>query len=669
MLRKHILQGLFLILICTILFALPVAAQAPVTGLRAYPPDLAQFPTVHVRVAPLGSDGTMVSNLDKNAFKIYEDGVERPVEGLSTTPAGSQVAIILDASGSINQPGATKATRCEEAKQAIEELLMTDTWFSRSKALDRLMLVVPKSPTEYEVRQTWTKDYVATNNKTYEFDCSRMKTDTPLYTMLVDTLALMKDAPGYENRAKYLLIFSDGVDRTSVDDITDAINRANLLEVTILGVKLGPQGTGKAGNLQRLSKHTGGVFAEYMGLDSLRSLFSVIRSQNTQYDIAYRSGIDKSGKHSIQAAALIGGQEMRSAVVEVGVTVQPPEVRIVEPASPLVIDRISDVPVDATTVEPRTQEIMVEISWPDGHPRLVQQLSYIVDGTVVATQTVDEQPFVWDFSGKPGGLHSVVVEAKDEQGLVGRSEPLQATINLQIPTPEVEKVIKEEVEEATGKATNKLGLLSAAALAIAGLALLLAAYVLIKRPQVVREVAHNVSQGIKDFTEVFIPTKGKKGPGRSGPLAYLVIINEDGSEGEKYPMNGHIVKIGRRSDLAQIVLSDQSVSKLHARIEEENGMFRIFDEYSSGGTYVNYQLVPSTGLPLGLDDEIELGRVQLRFKPQAPSSGKDVTEPYVPVPKGKSANKGAAQTSPKSSGTPSAGSKTPPTDPDETTPM
>ena len=57
------------------------------------------------------------------------------------------------------------------------------------------------------------------------------------------------------------------------------------------------------------------------------------------------------------------------------------------------------------------------------------------------------------------------------------------------------------------------------------------------------------------------------------------------------------------------------VSRLHARIFNENGQYMLEDENSTNFTFLNRQrLTPKTPTPLHDNDEIRLGRVLLRFK-------------------------------------------------------
>jgi hypothetical protein len=622
---KSFFSGLILTFICLTVLVVAVSAQGKLSEVRIYSVDSAQFPQMRVRVAPLQADGTLAPGLGREAFRIYEDGAERPVESASPIERGAQIAFVLDASGSINSPGATKRLRREEAIEAIDDLVMTDKWVNRSSRLDRWMLIVPKGEKDLRVAQEWTDQPIAIHNGAYSYDYRSQTGDTPLYAMLVEALARMKDVPDYEARPKFLVVLSDGVDRTSKSDITDVINRANKLEpgVKIISIKLGPEAEGATSNLYRLAKETDGVLvAPYTGPDALRDAYGRLKSQRSPYEITYRSALGVSGKHAVVVGVLIGGQEVRSASAEFSTTVEPPAVRIVEPASPAIIERVGDRwDADPKTLSPRDVPVAVEITWPGGRARAVQQITYLVDGVPVSSLK-PEQRFVWDFSALPDGPHALVVEVKDELGVIARSEPLQANISIILPPAPTPTPLAPVIKEVIIQETSKFGMFSAVALGIAAIALLLAIYVMIKY-RVPQRVGSAIGDVAKAVTDPFIHRQ--KGTPRRA-RATLVLLKEDGAPGETFALQGQKT-IGRNPESAQIIISHPTVSKLHARIEEETtGVFKIFDEGSTHGTYVNDEPVGPGGASLKARDEIELGDVRLLFQP-GPLQSIDQTEP------------------------------------------
>ena len=73
------------------------------------------------------------------------------------------------------------------------------------------------------------------------------------------------------------------------------------------------------------------------------------------------------------------------------------------------------------------------------------------------------------------------------------------------------------------------------------------------------------------------------------------------------PIGGNNVALGRDAKRVQIAFQDQSVSRLHARILENQGLYRIYDEGSSSGTYVNYKRIGLSPQTLDDKDIIHLG--------------------------------------------------------------
>jgi pSer/pThr/pTyr-binding forkhead associated (FHA) protein len=73
--------------------------------------------------------------------------------------------------------------------------------------------------------------------------------------------------------------------------------------------------------------------------------------------------------------------------------------------------------------------------------------------------------------------------------------------------------------------------------------------------------------------------------------------------------------VGRSPILADIVLeNDITVSRLHASIVLEGTDYRIYDEGSSSGTWVNDQQVPDFGQQLQDGDEIRLGDAWIQYR-------------------------------------------------------
>ena len=111
-----------------------------------------------------------------------------------------------------------------------------------------------------------------------------------------------------------------------------------------------------------------------------------------------------------------------------------------------------------------------------------------------------------------------------------------------------------------------------------------------------------------------------KGTGRNKkegarPMAFLVVLESVSQMPARINLDAVELHFGRSASQSDIVFSkDPTVSRIHATIVQEGGNYRIFDEKSTSGTWVNEQNVPEYGLQLVDGDEIRLGAVRLRFR-------------------------------------------------------
>lgn len=96
-------------------------------------------------------------------------------------------------------------------------------------------------------------------------------------------------------------------------------------------------------------------------------------------------------------------------------------------------------------------------------------------------------------------------------------------------------------------------------------------------------------------------------PGRNKEFsedAFLIL------KGMVYPINKKVFKIGRHLD-NDLVLNDPTVSRFHAEIHYSESQFILVDQYSSAGTYLNYQKIIKQTLFAG--DIIQISNNPIMF--------------------------------------------------------
>ena len=110
----------------------------------------------------------------------------------------------------------------------------------------------------------------------------------------------------------------------------------------------------------------------------------------------------------------------------------------------------------------------------------------------------------------------------------------------------------------------------------------------------------------------------------------LIIHSVDGAR--EVPLTGSRLTLGR-AEPADVVINDQSLSRVHASINRDGDRVWIIDEGSTNGSLVNGAAVPASGTPLRDGDEIYLGNttVVVSFRQNistlSPLEGAQVTAP------------------------------------------
>ena len=95
-------------------------------------------------------------------------------------------------------------------------------------------------------------------------------------------------------------------------------------------------------------------------------------------------------------------------------------------------------------------------------------------------------------------------------------------------------------------------------------------------------------------------------------MAYLLIAKSDGSEPQKYEMNGDAVLVGRQP-YCDVVVNDSAISREHAKFEKVDGAWRLEDLQSRNGVRLNGKRIGYDPVLLTNGDRILLGDVPVTF--------------------------------------------------------
>ena len=89
-----------------------------------------------------------------------------------------------------------------------------------------------------------------------------------------------------------------------------------------------------------------------------------------------------------------------------------------------------------------------------------------------------------------------------------------------------------------------------------------------------------------------------------------LLVRSGPQKNQKFVLIGKSIILGR-SDGANIVLDDVTVSRTHALISKESNTWKIADRDSLNGTYVNFIRISDTKLSAG--DDIQIGKYRFTF--------------------------------------------------------
>jgi hypothetical protein len=291
-----------------------------------------------------------------------------------------------------------------------------------------------------------------------------------------------------------------------------------------------------------------------------------------------------------------------------------------------------NVPPDSRTLQLPTLEDPVRIAlsasaaWLDGTERSLQQAQLLVNDTPVQEVPVEQlERFEVEINNFIYGDNSVRLEVTDEQGLQATSPPIVLSV------VEGETAIPEPLQASTSllPSFGPVCLAGAVLLALFGLGGLLAYRAgrlpTFRRPGRRRREPAAVEENAA-YPEPPAPAPASPEPVAAAPAAapassssgaFLEVLATETQMPSRVPLQGDETRLGRSPSLADVAFEqDITVSRLHATILWDGHNYRLYDDDSTSGTWVNDQAVPDYGAQLFDGDDIYLGKVHLRFRQQ-----------------------------------------------------
>lgn len=437
---------------------------------------------------------------------------------------------------------------------------------------------------------------------------------TALYDSTVDLLDKIDSLKPDGRMAASIVLITDGTDATSTrNGPPDVILRALELGIPIHTIWLDNVDINlDAGQeyLTNVAAGTGGVGLELSKTADLPLIWNRIGSFRDQSRVTAPAGGISGGTANLEVS--LAGNPAVKATATAEIPDNVPSVTI-------------DLPPDARAMslpdvnDPVRLRFGITVSWLDGVERQVEAAQLILNGDTsipyeIPVDKMDD--FVINAANLRYGNNTVEAVVVDEQGIRATSPAVLLTVN------EGRRDIPEALDggQSLGRTVLTFLLFVVIAAGFAALVVFVARKGYLSRASLARV------KGYGRAAQQRIPTSRPSRPAATAKsaappsqpqkvVAYLEVLESATAVASPIPLSETIVRIGRNPNICDVAFPDDvTLSRYHANLMREGHGYRIYDEHSTSGTWVNERQVPEYGIELFDGDEIHLGAVHLRYR-------------------------------------------------------
>jgi hypothetical protein len=597
---------LFLILLVVCLPASGILAQETTPAsphLHITATDTTSPPSIELQAYGINSDGSALP-LSANTVLIAHDGQAVTPEVAGANAVGTLTVFLIDI-----PPGV--GDQLPAIQDAILQYASAPTM---QEGTDYIAV--------YKVGESEPTQLLApTNfhNSVRNLFASELTPETGATALIDSTMSLLDQIDSLKPdpaMAASLVVMSDGTDAVSTQyaDV-DVSPRAASLGIPVhtiwlTNIELPPVGQEIGQNyLSSISAGSRGMAVRMENSGELPTIWQRIASFRDQTRLRYTA--PSLGGSAQVVLSLADNPEVRAeTTVEVSSSVPsivinlPPESRL------LTLPNLD---------EPVTLRFTTAVSWLDGVERSVEAAQLIVNSTVIQDIPVADLPaFEAEINNLVYGDNTVQVAMLDEQGIPVTSPPIVLTVQ------EGSREIPEELDAGGGLGSifRTLLILIVVVAIVGGLIYLARRQGWLNRlalparaPRAPRSRDRRDKPVAASYDEPVSDPAAEPVITSTEPIAYLEILESVTRMPDYLALSTNLIKLGRSPAQADIAFeNDITVSRLHASLHLEGAHFRIFDERSTSGTWVNEQQVPEYGIQLMEGDEIHLGAVHLRYR-------------------------------------------------------
>jgi len=572
---------------------LPEMPQLYITG-----NDVTNPPTIVLHVYGRDAEGKAI-DFTTEPLKLTSNGTAVVPSVTDSIPVGTFTVFLIDIPSGV-----------EEQLPAIQDAIkrFASPGSGMQEQIDYIAI--------YQVGETEASALLAPDNfynSVQNFFVDELTPETGS-TALIDSLAsLLDQMEGLNpdsNMVSSIVVISDGTDAIStLNEPTDIISRTAKLNLPVHTIQVDSTDLTFAGQeqgqafLQEISDASYGVATSLDDSEGLTEIWSHIAGFREHARVRYV--IDDLTGGSFDVELSLANDPTASDSMMVEMPDNQPQVSLILPDS-------SDSITLPNLEEPVPVRLGATVSWLDGQDRDVASLHVIVNGKDVAeVPPEDIDDFIVDLTNLQYGPNAIELIVEDDQGLRATNPP--SIITISEGKEDIPKDLRPGREWGSIIVNTFLILIVAAV--VVGIILWIRRSR--KFPTLFPKGRSKRSQNSVTFATSDTPVEAvgaMEDYGRPVVNASLVVIESISEMPNKIDLTGPAIRLGRTPSQCDIAFrEDLTVSRQHANLMLEGNHYRIFDENSTSGTWVNGRQVPEYGVELADGDEIHLGAVHLLF--------------------------------------------------------
>jgi hypothetical protein len=616
---------------------------------------MSDFPHLSAYLDVHDASGEFVHGLTLQDVSIQEDGVSLPITELVEQIPGVQFVIAITPGDSFTIRDSMGVSRYEY----LLEGMLTGSWASQPPGVDDFSLLTLGGP---QLTHTSSPASLLTELETYTQTVTDAVPSLEVLAAALQVASDPADRPGMERAILFITPPQDTNASLGLQSIISSAHQQNIhIFVWLLAA---PEVLDSPGvdQLRNLADQTHGSFFAFSNDEDVPDLETLLEPLRYVYQLGYDSQLISPGSHQVSAQVRIGSEVVSSQAQSFELDLQAPIPTLVDPPEEIVRTFASQptpgIPLVNTDLLPEEQVLNIQVTFPDGYDHSLALTRLYVDGAVVTENTLP--PFnrlVWDLRPyTQDGVHTLVVEATDNLGLVGKTAETSITISVPSTTQGMFIAVSQ-------KKPLLLGIIAVVSASVLILVLILGGRIRPRlHPGQVRNGAGEKTRPKRSRQPMDQPgaqvnpqTKPAASVQLHEPLhsrgwferlpwvkheqvlpaarAYLIPLVgfDEPTIPDPLQITAEDISLGCDSQLANLVIIDPSIEGLHARIHIEGKSFLITDAGTVAGTWVNYEQVALTGVRLRHMDIIHLGRIGLRFQLSEPGQlPKIIVSPLEP---------------------------------------